>query len=208
MNGDIVIKSSCSFIELGIEKLLGDLIKERGSELITYYGADDQIKSILVGKLLFITFLCKDYTNDFILKLIEENTRRLQYDCKVILLTDFTHQDRLKRCIMSLYDSCLVLDVSLSINELKDKLSSFLLKENNVGYSKKITNKLKLSQREIIVLYYLLKGQKLSYVAERLGINYKTASGYKCSGMNKFGLRSLHTFMVPRNRVGTFNDDS
>ncbi|MBC3378337.1 response regulator transcription factor [Serratia fonticola] len=203
MNKKIVIESSCCFAKLGIEQLLGDLSvcdKSKGESTL--------IIPPTLETLLCITFLQNENTNDFIIKLLEAGNYGLQRNYKVIVFTDFNDKDKLHKCITSLYSSCIVVDITMDLNYLKDRVLHFLLNTKNTCHCENKTRRHMLSQREMTVLYYLLKGRCLSYVAESLGINYKTASGYKCSGMNKFGFRSLHCYLMPENRIGKFNDSS
>lgn len=54
----------------------------------------------------------------------------------------------------------------------------------------------RLSQRELSVLRFLLKGKSITRIALRLGLNYKTVSHHKRSALVKLGVNSLQPLLL------------
>ncbi|KFK93160.1 MULTISPECIES: LuxR C-terminal-related transcriptional regulator [unclassified Serratia (in: enterobacteria)] len=209
MKKNIIIKSPCNFITIGVQKILNDLVQEKkiNSNIDIKVCENNRAFPSIISEdsFLIITLLRKNYTQDFILNLMENYASNVATGCKIVILSDFSCSDVLKNCIYNLCNSCIILDISMNLKELKDKVAHFLLSETLISDDDRKANRPTLSQREMSVLYLLLKGNNLQCIANHLGINYKTASHHKRVGLYKFGVRSLSSFMLPHNRINTLS---
>ncbi|VEI62059.1 DNA-binding transcriptional activator BglJ [Serratia fonticola] len=196
---NIIIQHPCYFTRLGMEKILEKHLPNNLSRVFNHLGHLDEYYRHLRKRhrvdIAVINLLSGNHLQRELLNWVVRQLRLNNPDCQIIFIMDTKNSILLVNHMHELQHIQVVLEPKESLSTITDRLS-LIFSDQPQDRPTPGLKMPRLSQRELSVLRYLLKGKSITRIALRLGLNYKTVSHHKRSALVKLGVNSLQPLLL------------
>lgn len=199
----VVIHHPCNLTRCGLEWVLSDSDLFGQVEIISSMG---HLPDCLCAWNLFdidvmvMTASINVYGFMSGMKRILEVISKLDPKTKIIICTHSFHIQMVRRYMLGVNRTHVVLDIASSVNETRDNFKK-VFKSPTDFYENMPVSWGRLSSRELTVLNSLLEGSSMKEIALALNLNYKTVSHYKRAALMKLGVDSCHPLLMTHSPV-------
>jgi len=202
----IFLHNLCTYTQEGIKHLQPELHCDSGCNItIKPFGVDTHTVLNNNDENIFILGL-HGYSNSHVgsLEFIMNWLPICHHEVRVIIIAKTNSIGNLKNYLLGLKNVYAVLDHATALHEFRIHLQNAIM--DSPGSSPRKPTISPLTNQELNVLKYLLKGMPVTMVADKLCIHYKTVSSHKRSALNKLGVNSLHRLMKCGNDTSIMNE--
>lgn len=195
-----LLQCPCVFTCAGIKELLYSSCSQLEDNMIVSISSLEQAERLLIlSKSFDLVVLTLNSQCGNVAELLDILTHYAQSgntDSHVIILAEDKCSEALRRYLVDVGNVSLFLESHESIEKLYSQLLG-LKYVNKTESNTAISVSRALSMRELNVLKWLLKGKTIEQIANELTLSYKTVSHYKRAAMNKLGVRTLQSLLIP-----------
>jgi DNA-binding CsgD family transcriptional regulator len=178
-------------MRVGIEELINDTHLSHALDIVgstnNLVECEDIFNSLPVVDFVILTISNREQNLASLLQLIGQDLPKKHPKSQVILIGNMAYMSLLKCYFGGLGNVRVILDNTMSLEELKMELMSLIFP----WQGREITS-IMLSSRELQVLRMLLDGDTAKQIAKELQLDFRTVSHYKRAALTKLGARSLH----------------
>ncbi|MHA7848222.1 helix-turn-helix transcriptional regulator [Serratia sp. D1N4] len=187
----VVLQCPCNFMRVGLENLINDTQLSHALDIVGSTNNLAECENILnalpVVDFVILTISNREQNLASLLQLIGQDLLKKHPNSQVILIGNMAYMSLLKCYFGGLGNVRVILDNTMSLDELKMELLSLIFP----WQGREITS-IMLSSRELQVLRMLLDGDTAKQIAKELQLDFRTISHYKRAALTKLGARSLH----------------